>query len=263
MYVNATKLSIEAVKNIANEGKIGRCCFLSTIHALARSNFGEKILQENVKTAGKNNYVVRYGSIKGKERFYEISFEDYKKYLKRVKRKEKAKRSIDPYPAINASWNKITEIPGPFQAIAASWDKAVKQFPTLKNVVSRIVFPFDCSGEWNTASNFMKCFTGQKPTSISDKSIFPLVFHNKKAKNLLNKMQEMTNKDYSFVVGTGLDTATIQGKKLSPEHYYSVINVDNKNIILSDPVIPNEQIVLSRKDLLHNFRSICGYFKPQ
>ena len=243
MYINAVELSENAVKSIVNQGKIGHCCFLASVHALGRSTSGEKIIKNNIQTLG-DKFIVRYADIKGKERFFEVTKEDFKKYLKRIKFGENAKVELTP-----------------FRAIAASWDKAVQKFPSLKNIFIRMAHSHDCAGEWNTASNFMKSFTGEKPISVGDKFVAPLFFRLIKANKLLNKMVKLTHKDYSFVVGTGGTTDSMEKTKICTDHYYSVLNVTKKDITLSDPGKPTKEIItITRKELMNNFRSICGYF---
>lgn len=242
--INLTnKLSKLDIAEIIKSPKTAHNCFLASIHALGRSDFGSNILRNNILKNSPDEYIIRYANIKNKEEFFSITTENHTKYPTFMRYKSYICKKLNP-----------------MHAVEISWDKVVKKFPSLKSVISRLVHFSDSAGEWNLASNFMKHFTGRSPISIGDKSIFPLLLHQKKVHRLLNRLEKLTNKDYSFVAGTGLENNLTKFYQLPTMHYYSIKKVTASDIFLSDVSRPTEEIRFSRKEFIQGFRSICGYF---
>lgn len=109
--------------------------------------------------------------------------------------------------------------------------------------------------EKNSPSHFMKILTGKDPISIAEKDVnIDLTNYKDKVMPLLERMSK--EKDYSFVIGTGMKM--LDGRTW---HVYVIEDVDmEKGTITVKEKRANSPQVLKIDTALNTFKYITGYF---
>ena len=221
------------------------CYLVSSLEALSKSKKGREILSKNIEIAPKQDdgFCGLFGNI------IKISFPNIngKKETFFVGAKEMDK-NFDIY---YHQKNKI------LFAVKMSMKKLIKKHFFKKPLISRLV-PFTETFEYNKPSNFLEMFTGKKPIIIAESDVnFNLKKYKKDVFNLLKRMAQTKNSNYSFVVGTGISGFG----NIKSWHCLVVDKVDdaNKMITLKNKR-GNGKYTFSFDELIATFKYIVGYF---
>lgn len=238
------------------------CYLVASLKALAKSNFGEKMLKNSIQSADGKVYKIRFNKF-GDETYLEKFDSAYK----------------------NNSQRKNFNIMG---AVESAFKQLLERHSSAKPFFLR----FSKSIENNTASKFMEVLTGKKPISLGDNCIGSLNRTPKKAVALLDAIADKPMDKHSFVAGSNL---FITEKGVADQHYFVIKKVDKakKKVYLMNPrytelnskedyreyvenvscksqksfntlmeKLPREKVLcLDYDKFMKNFRSIVGYFE--
>lgn len=241
------------------------CYILSSLHALAKSSFGRKILSQNIKksanelpalyfadlpeavskhsskfkTMNVDTFCITFNDVCGKKEEYCVAPLDLKKNMSiYVKQKN---------PVI--------------RAMEIAMNRLVHRHFFKKPLISRMHFPFlHRSFEFNIPSNFMKMFTGIEPVSVGEKGInMTLKPYKKEVFKIFEKMSK-NPKDFSFVAGTGFKTFNID----KGWHCFVVDFCDYENQRLS---LVNKRtgypFTVTFDEAINTLKFLTGYFKEK
>ena len=238
------------------------CYMLSSLEALSHSTQGRNILSSNIQkfqvgtpvgaTTFKDEFCknacscenalhsgdsfrIRFNNINGNQEDFFISQENSK--YKEINKKQKN-------PIICAFETAMSEL--------------FEKHPDRKFWISKLIFPFKKSFEYNKVSNFMEMFTGKKPYVLAETSMnLNLKPYEQEVYKLLEKMGSLGSDNYSFVAGSGM----IKMDDGHRWHCYTVMHVDNdkKKIVLMDKRT-NEPSEYSFDEAIKKLKYFVGYF---
>lgn len=217
------------------------CYLVSSLSALARSENGRKILQQNILTDA-DAYCIKFNNVKGLQEQYLVKQEECDNLILTDKYLEIIQISTPHNPIV--------------KAVEVAMNKLLKLHPDKKPLVSRAIACNEVF-EYNRPSNFLEMFTGRKPITLNENTIKNTMKRNKEdVKNLLNMISQDDNS--AFIIGTGFEFFPV---RLSSWHCYNIEKIDSlaDTIILRDNKA-QETRNLDFKDISKKFKFICGYF---
>jgi hypothetical protein len=254
------KIKFSDIESIKKADQVFSDCYLlASMHALAQSKFGRKILNKNIRKAtfqipitqitkmSTNDlpptqietFSFKFNDIYGKKEVYSIAPEDYSKNFS-IFSKQKNPLICSLEIAIN---------------------KLVKKHFFKKPLICRMNFPFLYKNfEYNIPSNFLETFTGIKPISIGEKVLsMTLKPYKKKVLEIFKKMSNNPDK-YSFIAGTGFKSFG----KSKGWHCFTVIdcNLKDKTITLQNKRY-KKPTVMTFDEAIENLKFLTGYFDPK
>lgn len=233
------QLNINEIRSLKYARQYFHDCYLvSSLHALAQSSNGVKVLQKNITRDG-TNYNIQFDGL-GKK--FSVSQDEFNK-LDFVDQYCNPKQPKEPYNPI-------------LQAIEIAMGKLISAYPSKKAITCRLAKCME-KFEYNYPSNFLELFTNKKPRTINEQSIrMKLASKKEQAMDLFEKLDKSPSGN-SFVVGTGIKLFS----KLPDCHVFVLKKVDLKNDRIY--ILDNREkklITLSVKDALNNLKFITGYF---
>lgn len=180
------------------------CYILSSLGILSRSKKGQKILQNNITTNGKD-FNIKFLNVNGKTEDYFISSKEIHDL--------KFRNSDDTLQEMHCPIIKSVEL---------AVNKLIKNHPFKKPPIYRAMDtqqPF----EYNKPSRFLELFTGQKPITLNESSLrMSLMSKLRDAGDLMMKIWE--DKDSTFMLGTGVHFG-----ELPSWHCFDITKVDMPN----------------------------------
>mgnify|MGYP006977718270 FL=1 len=180
------------------------CYLLSSLGILSRSKKGQKILQNNITTNGKD-FNIKFLNVNGKTEDYFISESEINNL-----------EYIDSKPIFSNPSIPIVK------SIELAMNKLIKKHPFQKPLICRALETQE-RFEYNKPSNFLKLFTGITPETINESNLsMSLLDKISKAIDTLKKIAN--DKDSTFIAGTGI---SFEG--LPSWHCYGITKVDIQN----------------------------------
>lgn len=180
------------------------CYLLSSLGILSRSKKGQKILQNNITTNGKD-FNIKFKNVNGKAEDYFISESEINNL-----------EYIDSKPIFSNPSIPIVK------SVELAMNKLIKKHPFQKPLICRALETQE-RFEYNKPSNFLKLFTGITPETINESNLsMSLLDKISKAIDTLKKIAN--DKDSTFIVGTGI---SFDG--LPSWHCYGITKVDIQN----------------------------------
>lgn len=233
------QLNINDIRSLKYARQYFHDCYLvSSLHALAQSGNGVKILQKNILHEGED-FNIRFSGL-GKN--FSISKDEFDSL-------EFVDRYCNPQPP-KEPYNPV------LQAVELAMRKVISAYPSKKSLTCRLARCRE-NFEYNFPSNFMEMFAGKKPNVINERGLrMSLSSKKNEVMDLFEKLDKSTTGD-SFVVGTGLHVFS----KLPDCHVFVLKKVDLKNGKIY--ILDNRSkkiIALSLNDALKNLKFITGYF---
>lgn len=180
------------------------CYIVSSLGILSRSKKGQKILQNNITTNGKD-FNIKFNNVNEKVEDYFIS----EKEINNLKLKSHGNEMpFEELPVV--------------KAVELAMNKLIKKHPFQKPLICRALETQE-RFEYNKPSNFLKLFTGITPETINESSLsMSLLDKISKAIDTLKKIAN--DKDSTFIAGTGI---SFDG--LPSWHCYGITKVDIQN----------------------------------
>ena len=215
------------------------CYLLSSIGALSRCENGQRILKQNIQREG-NDFFVKFNNVNGKAENYFVSAEECKQLVE-----QKLDFDTPTHEIINA--------------VEVAMDKLIKAHPDKKSFISKLLCIYEIDKlrrfESNFVSNFLEMFTGIKPLTLNEKTLrMTLKKHQSEATGLMYAMGECQG---SFVFGTGYK----RHNALSNFHCYEMVksHPQLEQVEITEHR-DNKIITLNYREVINNFKYICGYF---
>lgn len=246
-YMNISsyrQLNNKEIKELGNAAQIFSDCYLvSSLRALAKTAAGQDILKHNIKISenfGEQNFKINFPYNNYKDIF--ITQDE----IKSLKLTNKYHETISPEKTSHPI----------LRAVEIAMNKLISDNPLTKPFICRLV---NCNEkfEYNFASNFMEIFTGKKPYSLNEKTLYMSLKNNKNAAyNLFKRLGEEGN--FNFIAGTGWPLKHY----LAFNHCYLVDNVDlqKQSINILEPRT-NKIFSFSFDEAIKSLKYFTGYFK--
>lgn len=180
------------------------CYLLSSLGILSRSKKGQKILQNNITTNGKD-FNIKFKNVNGKAEDYFISESEINNL-----------EYIDSKPIFSNPSIPIVK------SVELAMNKLIKKHPFQKPLICRALETQE-RFEYNKPSRFLELFTGQKPITLNESSLrMSLMSKLRDAGDLIMKIWE--DEDSAFMLGTGVHFG-----KLPSWHCFDITKVDMPN----------------------------------
>lgn len=180
------------------------CYILSSLGILSRSKKGQKILQNNITTNGKD-FNIKFLNVNGKAEDYFISESEINNL-----------EYLDSKPIFSNPSIPIVK------SVEIAMNKLLKRHPFEKPLVCRFLETQE-RFEYNKPSNFLKLFTGITPETINESSL-SMSLLDKITKSIDTLKKIANDKDSTFIAGTGI---SFDG--LPSWHCYGITKVDIQN----------------------------------
>ena len=252
--VNWERVGGKHFKKTMQEKQKTSNCFSNAVRvALFNSIQGKKILKSRVKREKNAEQHPSYKFIlspNGKEEVYRVSRLDYfSKFFSAYRTYN------ETYPRSGNFQDSVSKDLNLAYDIAIS--KMVSKHPEQKPWYLRLYcFPYNKKYEYNVPSRSFEWFTGIKPIAIGEKGFRSELYRYKdEVLNLLEKLGNLSNKDYSFVLMSGRRKTPVNEKW----HCLPILSVDNENkrVHIIDKRF-NEKFDISFDTVLYNYKAIVG-----
>lgn len=212
------------------------CYILSSLGVLSRSPKGQKILQNNITTNGKD-FNIKFKNVNGKAEDYFISENEINNL-----------EYIDSKPIFSNPSIPIVK------SVEIAMNKLLKKHPFKKPPIYRIL-ESEQKFEYNKPTRFLELFTGQKPKTLNESSLKMTLMS--KLDNAIDTLKQISqDKDASFIAGTGIFLG-----KLPSWHCFGITKVDlakNKFFVFDHRL--NQELEFPIISGLQNFKFLTGYF---
>ncbi|MBQ3640741.1 hypothetical protein II906_02255 [bacterium] len=217
------------------------CYLVSSLSALARTQRGRNILQQNVLTDG-DAFCVRFNNVYGNAEQYLVRQEECDNLVLTDKYLEPIALRIPHNPLV-----KVFEV---------AMTKLLKCHYFKKPISSRMI---ECREifEYNRPSVFMEMFTGIRPVTLNETSMSNTLRGKKDSlKVLLDRISD--DEGGAFVAGTGF---TFLNARFRSWHCYNIDNIDkNTQVVLLNDNKYQHKLRADYDDIRSKFKFICGYF---